>query len=74
MRRLREEIKLHTGMSDDEMRKDQKEKQTILEYCLKHNISGINEFARVVASYYRNREKLLEIVRKDLDPKEILGK
>jgi len=74
MRRLREEIKLHTGMSDDEMRKDQKEKQTVLEYCLKHNISGINEFARVIANYYRNREKLLEIVRKDLDPKKILGK
>jgi flagellar protein FlaI len=57
------EIKLFSGMSDDDIDKDISEKKEILEWIVKHDIKDIHEFGRIVSEYYRDRKSILDMVR-----------
>lgn len=72
--RLIEEIRLHTGMSDSEMRLDLKEKQKILQWMLNNNIRTVNTVGKVVADYYHDSGKVLKIVASKQHPEQILGR
>lgn len=72
-KRLIEEIRLHTGMSDEEMKADLKEKEKILQWMLDNNIKTVNAVGKIVADYYHDRERVLKIVRAKKGPEEILG-
>ena len=72
--RLIDEIRLHTGMSDDEMAKDLREKEMILQWMLDNNIKTVNTVGKVVADYYHDRERVLGIIKKNRGAEEILGK
>jgi len=71
--RLMDEIRLHTGMDDDEIQKDLKEKEMILEWMLDNNIKTVNTVGKVVADYYHDRERVMKIVKSNKGPQEILG-
>jgi flagellar protein FlaI len=72
--RLLNEIRLHTGMTDDEMRDDLKGKEKILQWMLENNIKTVNTVGKVVAEYYHDRDMVLKIVESKGNPKEIIGK
>jgi len=72
--RLINEIRLHTGMTDEQMNKDIMEKETILQWMLDNNIRTVNTVGKVVADYYHDRDKILKIVKEKGKPEEILGK
>jgi flagellar protein FlaI len=72
--RLINEIRLHTGMSDEEMEEDLKEKEVILQWMLDNNIKTVNTVGKVVAEYYHDKKRILKIVKKKGHPEEILGK
>jgi archaeal flagellar protein FlaI len=71
--RLIDEIRMHTGMTDDEMTKDLKEKETVLEWMLFNKIKTVNTVGKVVADYYHDKEKILKIVNDKGKPDEILS-
>ncbi len=71
--RLIDEIRLHTGMSDEDMARDLKEKQQILTWMLKNDVKTVNTVGKIVADYYHDRQKVLSIVRRNGKPEEILG-
>ena len=57
------DIKLFSGMSDDDIDKDMAEKKEILEWIVKKDIKDIHEFGRIVSEYYQDRKSILEMVR-----------
>ena len=60
-------------MTDEEMEKDLREKETVLEWMLENKINTVNTVGKVVADYYHDREKVLKIINKKGKPEEILG-
>ncbi len=71
--RLANELRLHTGMNEDEMKKDLEEKKTVLNWMQKNKIKTVNAVGKVIADYYANRERVLQIVKRNQGPQEILG-
>jgi len=62
--RLLEKLKTFTGMSDDEIEKDLKEKKMILEWLVKNDVKTVNGIGFLVSLYYQNPRKVLKVVKK----------
>jgi len=71
--RLIDEIRLHTGMTDEEMERDLREKEDILQWMLDNKVNTVNTVGKVVADYYHDRDRILNIVNKKGKAEEILG-
>jgi len=71
--RLLDEIRMHTGMTDEEMAKDLKEKEEVLQWMLDNKVDTVNAVGKVVADYYHDKEKIMNIINKKGRPEEILG-
>jgi len=70
--RLIDEIRLHTGMTDEDMERDLKEKECVLQWMLDNRINTVNTVGKVVADYYHDKENVLSIVNKKGKAEEIL--
>lgn len=70
--RVLDELKLHTGMTDQEFQKDLLEKMEILKWMQSKKISTVDGIGKVVVEYYFDPEKVLRIVRKDANPTELV--
>ncbi len=66
-KRLIEEIKFSTGLSEEEINQDIKEKEKILRWMLDENIRGIREVGNVIRRYYENKEKLLNDIKSQVE-------
>jgi len=64
---------MHTGMTDEEMAKDLKEKEDVLQWMLDNKVDTVNTVGKVVADYYHDKEKIMNIINKKGKPEEILG-
>ena len=53
-----EKLKLYTGMSDEEIAFDLKEKIRILKWMVKKNITNVNEIGLLIAKYYMGTLKM----------------
>jgi len=54
-------LKLHTGMTRDEMEDSIDEKKRILEWMMEHNVNTVDTVGRVIAEYYSEPEKIVEM-------------
>ncbi|MEM4389364.1 MAG: type II/IV secretion system ATPase subunit [Candidatus Micrarchaeia archaeon] len=70
--RLLAELELYTGMSEKEIEEDLKEKEEILAYMVKNRIYDIDDVGRIVATYYRNRDAVMDVVQKKKSPELLL--
>jgi flagellar protein FlaI len=66
--RVIDELKLHTGMTDQEFRKDLMEKRKVLKWIYNKNIRTVDGVGKVVFEYYFDPSRVLDIVRKNKDP------
>jgi flagellar protein FlaI len=57
------DIRLFTGMDDDEMSKNLAEKKKILEWMTKKGINDINEVGRIISTYYMDPDSVLKMVK-----------
>ena len=55
-------LKLYTGMSEAEIKKDLYEKEKVLNYMVKHDINEVDEVGRVIAEYYTDKHNLMKFV------------
>jgi flagellar protein FlaI len=62
---LMKTLKLFTGFSDTEIKKDLKEKETVLKYLVKNDIDTVDGVGRVMAEYYTNKKNLMSLVKKN---------
>lgn len=69
-----EKLKMHTGMSDVEIKKNLKERQKVLSWMVKHNVNTVNGVGKIIAEYYLNPKELLKIVNKNEKPDKIVPK
>lgn len=72
--RLVEEIQMHTGMSEIELENDLREKESILRWALDNNVKTVNTVGKIMADYYKNKEAVLEIVKRNEKPQNIFEK
>ncbi|UCD02636.1 MAG: Flp pilus assembly complex ATPase component TadA, partial [Candidatus Aenigmatarchaeota archaeon] len=60
--RVLNDIKLFTGMDDDELGKNLREKKRILEWLTKKGVNDINEVGMIVSEYYADPKSVLDRV------------
>ncbi|MEM3030481.1 MAG: ATPase, T2SS/T4P/T4SS family [Candidatus Micrarchaeia archaeon] len=70
--RLLTELELYTGMNEKEINEDLREKEEILAYMVKNRIYDIDEVGRIAATYYRNRDAVVDAVQKKKGPEVLL--
>ena len=72
--RLINEIRLHTGMTEEQMDKDIREKELILQWMLDNKIKTVNTVGMTIAEYYNDNKKLLDMIKDKVKPEEVIGK
>ncbi|MFH1174513.1 MAG: ATPase, T2SS/T4P/T4SS family [archaeon] len=60
---LVQNLKLYTGYTDAEIKRNLKEKEIVLRYLVKFNIEDIDRVGRVMAEYYTNKDNLMKVIR-----------
>ncbi|MEW6328621.1 MAG: ATPase, T2SS/T4P/T4SS family [Candidatus Micrarchaeota archaeon] len=70
--RLMNDLLMFSGMTSEEMLQDLEEKKRVLNYMVAHKIYNVEDVGRVVALYYRHKDRLNQIVADNSDPREIL--
>jgi flagellar protein FlaI len=61
--RVLNDIKLFSGMEDNEIKKNLEEKRSILIWLAKNKINTIEKVGSVISDYYRDPEKLLKMIK-----------
>jgi len=61
------DIKLYSGMDDNDVKRDLEDKKKVLKWLVNNKVKDIHEVGRIVSEYYRNREELIKIVEKETD-------
>ena len=62
--RVMEEIEMYTGYTEQEIQDDLKEKETVLNWMFNNQIKDVESVGKVVSDYYRDRQRILDIVSK----------
>lgn len=57
-----ENLRLYTGYSEKEVKKEIEEKKKVIEYLVKQNITEVDTVGRVIAEYYTNKDHLMKQV------------
>lgn len=60
-----DELSRHTGMSESQIKKDIKEKISIFDWLLKHNIKDLQSIGKVMNLYYTDIDKLKKIIKEN---------
>jgi len=71
--RLIGEIKDHTSMSESEIQENLREKQEVLQWFLDNDLKTTNSVGKVVAEYYNDKGKVLDLVRDNASPDKLLA-
>lgn len=61
--RFFEELKMHTGMSKQEIDKDLKERKEVIDWMVKHKVHDIKELGKIVNTFYIDRTKIFKRIR-----------
>lgn len=62
--RLMPELELQTGLTTQEINQNLREKSLILTWLAKKNINEINDIGKVIATYYINKNSVLNLIKK----------
>ena len=55
-------LKLFTGLSDADIKKDLHEKEKVLNYMIKHEIFDVDAVGRIIAEYYTDKKNMMSFV------------
>ena len=64
-------LKLHTGMTREEMQNSIKEKKNILRWMEDNEVDDVNEVGKVIAEYYSEQEKVVRMAENSEDPSKL---
>jgi hypothetical protein len=62
-KKIFEKVQKKTGMSDEEVDRDMREKTMVLQWAMDNDITDMRQFEDVIQGYYSNRPQLLERIR-----------
>ena len=66
MTRLGDTLSLYAGYTSKEIGDDIAEKIKVLDWMVKNDVTSVNDAGIVVANYYRNKSKVIDIVNNDV--------
>ncbi len=72
-KRIFDEISLYSGMSHKEIQENLKEKEAVLEWMAENKITNVNDVGKIIATYYRNEDRVLGLIKKHGKPEEVLS-
>ncbi|PIT84501.1 hypothetical protein COU37_03165 [Candidatus Micrarchaeota archaeon CG10_big_fil_rev_8_21_14_0_10_45_29] len=64
--RFYKELNLHTGMTKEQINKDNKKRQIILEWMIKNKITDIDAVGNIFSLYYSNPDEIYEIAKSNI--------
>ncbi|MFH1785608.1 MAG: type II/IV secretion system ATPase subunit [Candidatus Micrarchaeota archaeon] len=67
-----EQMNIHTGMTEKEVEDDQKDKQMVLQWMVKHKLEHIEEIGKVMKAYYADEAGFLKSVSNKATPSKVL--
>jgi len=70
--RVFEDLNLHTGMTQQEILKDLKQKEMILQWLLDYSIEDIDILGKVFKTYYKNPELIINAAVKKQKPESVV--
>lgn len=56
-------LSMHTGLTTQELSKDLRDKEEILQWLVKNKVNTVDGVGRIVAAYYSNKNALLNLIR-----------
>jgi flagellar protein FlaI len=62
--RVWNDIKLFSGMDDEEIKKNLEEKKVILLWLVKNKINTIEKVGKIISDYYKDPESILKMIKK----------
>ncbi|MFB6147905.1 MAG: type II/IV secretion system ATPase subunit, partial [Candidatus Nanohaloarchaea archaeon] len=65
-------LNLHTGMTREEINDNLEEKEKVLEWMQEHDINEVDTVGKVIAEYYDQPEKVVEMAENGSDPAPLL--
>jgi len=68
--RFYKELNLHTGMTKEQIQKDNKKRQTILQWMINNKIVDMDAVGNIFSLYYSNPEEIYEIARANVESKK----
>ncbi len=71
--RIVEELNMYTGMNENEINSDMKQKQAILKWMLKRKIRSVEQVGSVMSIYYTEPEKVSEAAKKNAPPEKLIS-
>ena len=71
--KLYDKLATHTGMDNNEIQKDLKQKQEILNWLVKNNIRDIHNVGQAIADYYLDKDALMDRIKKNILPTQFMG-
>jgi len=71
-KRIFDELYFYTGMDMKEINRDLSEKKKILDWMLKNNINYVDGVGKVVSEYYKDPDRVLDVVEKNGSPDKLL--
>jgi flagellar protein FlaI len=72
LRRYLEQMNLHTGMTEKEVKDDQKRKVSVLKWMMKHKLDSIEETGKVMKCYYTGEDDIVKAAEKGQKPSKVL--
>ncbi|MEM3841292.1 MAG: type II/IV secretion system ATPase subunit [Candidatus Micrarchaeaceae archaeon] len=72
MTRLSETLSLYAGLTKREIDQDVAEKSEVLNWMVKNNVVDVDNAGLVIANYYKNQSRVMDIVRSDIKYSEQL--
>jgi DUF917 family protein len=72
VRRLNEELEMHTGLDQREIQEEIDKKKSILDWMVKNKLRQVEEVGKLMNLYYMDQEAVIDAVTKDKEPKTLL--
>ncbi len=68
---LYEKLSMHAGLTEEEIDKSLKAREDILNWMVKNNVNEVNTVGKVVAEFYQDEERVINLVENNSEPEEI---
>ncbi|MDY6778544.1 MAG: hypothetical protein SVU32_07805, partial [Candidatus Nanohaloarchaea archaeon] len=67
-----DKLNLHAGLSDEEIEDSIQHRKEILEWMVDQRIDTVNSVGKVVAEFYSDQDRVINLAKNDADPGELL--